>query len=192
MFGAQLPTALLNLSSDIKASNILLGIEDESILEDFEDGVERDPSPPKVSEDRTIYCSRQLGRPKSYGYPVLCDFGEARIGDIEHNDDIQPEVYRAPEVILEMNWTYSVDIWNVGVMVRLRLYDPQPSHVLIDLCVQIWDLFENRHLFDGMDKSTQEYSNLHHLAEMVALMGPPPTDFLRRSGIYTEYFSEQG
>jgi hypothetical protein len=30
---------------------------------------------------------------------------------------IQPNVYRAPEIILDILWTYSVDIWNVGCMV---------------------------------------------------------------------------
>ena len=117
IFGAEVPNALLTCSLDIKASNILLGIEDQSILEDFEEAEKRDPSSIKAGEDRTIYRSRRLGRPKTYGYPVLCDFGEARIGTTEHDDDIQPEVYRAPEVILEMKWTYSVDMWNVGVMV---------------------------------------------------------------------------
>lgn len=31
---------------------------------------------------------------------------------------IQPNIYRPPEVILKAPWTYSVDIWNVGCMVR--------------------------------------------------------------------------
>lgn len=29
-----------------------------------------------------------------------------------------PDIYRAPEVILNMNWDYKVDIWNVGMVVR--------------------------------------------------------------------------
>lgn len=36
---------------------------------------------------------------------------------LEHREDIQPDVYRSPEVILDIPWTYSVDIWNVGCMV---------------------------------------------------------------------------
>ena len=31
---------------------------------------------------------------------------------------IQAEVYRAPEVILDVGFTYSEDIWSLGVMVR--------------------------------------------------------------------------
>lgn len=28
-----------------------------------------------------------------------------------------PDIYRAPEVILNMSWDYKVDIWNVGMVV---------------------------------------------------------------------------
>lgn len=48
--------------------------------------------------------------------PLLSDFGEARLGDV-HNGLIQPDIYRAPEVILGMSWTSKVDIWNVGALV---------------------------------------------------------------------------
>ena len=102
---------------DIKASNIMSEIEDESILADFETAESNSPSAKVIRHDRTIYASRKLGLPKTFGPPVLCDFGAARFGDEVNNDDIQPEVYRAPEVILEMDWSYPVDIWNVGVMV---------------------------------------------------------------------------
>lgn len=102
---------------DIKASNILSNIEDESIVSKFEDAESNSPGVQVLRHDRTIYSSRKLGLPKTFGPPDLCDFGAARFGDKVNNDDIQPEVYRAPEVILEMNWSYPVDIWNVGVMV---------------------------------------------------------------------------
>jgi len=93
-------------------------IGDESILLDFENAENVTPSKQKATDDRIIYSSRPLGWTRaSFGIPVLCDFGAARDGDVQNNVDIQPEPYRAPEVILEMNWSYSVDIWNVGVLV---------------------------------------------------------------------------
>ncbi|KAM3541538.1 hypothetical protein ARSEF1564_005531 [Beauveria bassiana] len=55
--------------------------------------------------------------PKDLGTPVLCDFGSAVDGGVDHLEDVQPNIYRAPEVILEVPWTYSVDIWNVGCMI---------------------------------------------------------------------------
>lgn len=128
------PRIWLTVNLDIKASNILQEIEDESILVDFEKAEIEAPSRQKVCDDRIIYASRKLSLPKSYGHPVLCDFGEARRGDAENEDDIQPEVYRAPEVILEMKWSYSVDIWNVGVMVSL-LHTGSYLYLLIAIAI---------------------------------------------------------
>lgn len=48
--------------------------------------------------------------PKNLGAPILCDFGSAVMGDEEHSEDIQPDIYRAPEVILQAPWSYSVDM----------------------------------------------------------------------------------
>ena len=90
---------------DINSENIMLTVNDDTILENFEKAEAEDPSPSKVIDDtRTIYSSRKLPRPTGdlWGRPVLCDFGEARIGD-SHSGFIQPELYRAPEVLFEMN-----------------------------------------------------------------------------------------
>lgn len=108
----------LGMLSDIKADNIMFGIADDSVFSDFEENELQDPSPRKELDGRTIYISRELRMPKQLGAPVLCDFGSAVLGDEKHSEDIQPDIYRAPEVILEAPWTYSVDIWNVGCMVR--------------------------------------------------------------------------
>ena len=99
----------------------MLTIEDESILSDFERAEIEEPSPAKVIDNiRTIHGSRTLGLPKNdlWGQPVLCDFGEARIGT-SSKGLIQPELYRAPEVLFDMEWTSSVDIWNVAVLVSI-------------------------------------------------------------------------
>ena len=73
----------------------MLGVEDESVLEAFEAAEAETPSIGKVYPDRIVYRSRKLGRPSVYGRPVICDFGEARSGEVENNDDIQLEIYRA-------------------------------------------------------------------------------------------------
>jgi serine/threonine-protein kinase SRPK3 len=105
--------------SDLQESNVILGLEDKGILEDFERDEWQEPSARKVDGDRVIYQSRQLRLPndKKYGRPILCDFGEARFGEEYYEGDIQPFLYRAPEVILEMRWNSKVDIWSLGVMV---------------------------------------------------------------------------
>lgn len=101
----------------------MLSIDDKSLLLEFERAEVEEPSPTKViDETRTIYGSRKLGLPKDslWGQPVLCDFGEARIGQT-HKGLIQPELYRAPEVLFNMEWNCSVDIWNVAVLVSFPI-----------------------------------------------------------------------
>lgn len=101
---------------DIKMDNIMFGIQDDSVFEKYEESELQHPSPRKVLEDRIIYTSRNLSMPKKWGSPELCDFGSAVVGEIEHTEDIQPDIYRAPEVILQVPWSYEVDIWNTGCM----------------------------------------------------------------------------
>jgi serine/threonine protein kinase len=99
----------------------MLTVEDKSILEDFERAEREEPSPIKVIDNaRIIYGSRKLRLPNNslWGQPVLCDFGEARIGR-SHRGLIQPELYRAPEVLFDMEWSSSVDIWNVATLVSM-------------------------------------------------------------------------
>ncbi|KAE8349567.1 kinase domain protein [Aspergillus coremiiformis] len=159
--------------SDIKASNIMLSIDDDTILTEFEKAEQESPSPRKVVDrNRAVYLSRRLPWAKNglWGQPVLCDLGEARIGKF-HTGNIQPNIYKAPEVLFDMQWSSSADIWNVGVM--------------------IWDIFENKHLFNALDEDCQ-YSPSHHVAEMVAHLGLPPLHFLQRSEETRNVFDENG
>jgi len=109
---------------DLKPDNIMVRLEDKSILErDARDEMEN-PLPRKKCHDRTIYLSRNnYGQPASVtGIVSIIDFGHSVQGDVFNNGCIQAEVYRAPEVILEAGWTYSADIWNLGVMVISFLF----------------------------------------------------------------------
>lgn len=92
-------------------------IEDEAVLQHFEDREVQDPSPRKEVDGRIIYQSRPIMR-SGAGAPILCDFGSAVVDEGEHTEDIQPNAFRAPEVILGVPWTSAVDIWNVACMVR--------------------------------------------------------------------------
>ncbi|KAH0195990.1 kinase-like protein, partial [Aureobasidium melanogenum] len=159
--------------TDIKEANILLGADD-SVLQDFECEQLRNPCPRKELPEGTIYRSRKLNMPRAVGEPVLCDFGSAVPLDdgVEHREDIQPDVYRAPEIILDIPWSYSVDIWNAG-------------------CVA-WDAFEGRRLFNGDDPELGTYRGRAHLAEMIALLGQPPQALLARADLRSKFFSEPG
>lgn len=109
---------------DLKTDNLMLSLEDNTMLVDFSKAGVEQPSPrKKIDESRIIYKSRPFRRPvggKGYGLPVLCDFGEARIGKRhESGPFVQPHIYRAPEVIFEMSWGSVVDIWNLGALVSV-------------------------------------------------------------------------
>lgn len=53
--------------------------------------------------------------------PKIVDFGLAHTGGggepLRH--PIQPPLYHAPEVLLGVPWSYSADIWNLGVLVSV-------------------------------------------------------------------------
>ncbi|KAG6062017.1 hypothetical protein E4U32_002699 [Claviceps aff. humidiphila group G2b] len=159
--------------TDISETNIQFGT-DEAVLSAFEQEELDNPCPRKEADGRTVYVSRLMQAPKKLGAPVLCDFGSAmRLDDgIPRLEDIQPSTYRAPEVILEIPWTSSVDIWNVGCM--------------------IWDTFQGETLFTGHDPELNTYRGRAHLAEMIALLGPPPPSLLARANLRSKFFSDAG
>lgn len=53
-------------------------------------------------------------------------------------------------------------------------------------------MFEGRTLFSGQDPDGKGYSTRAHLAEMIALLGRPPADFIKRGNRSSEFFDEDG
>ena len=60
------------------------------------------------------------------------------------------------------------------------------------LTLEIWDLFEGRTLFSAQDPDGKGYSTRAHLAEMIALLGPPPAEFIKRGKRSPEFFDDDG
>ncbi|KAM3540022.1 hypothetical protein ARSEF1564_007048 [Beauveria bassiana] len=158
--------------TDIKADNIHSELVDKQLFEAFTQAELVTPTPRKYINGFPIYLSRKFGLPRELGNVILSDFGAAVRGDERRNHDAQPNVYRSPEVMLKVRWSYPVDIWNVGVM--------------------IWDLFEGKHLFYGDDPSGEGYLTRAHLAEVIGMLGPPPLDLLQRGARSSEFFTEDG
>ncbi|EGX95812.1 protein kinase [Cordyceps militaris CM01] len=154
--------------TDISPNNILVGATDDTPFSQLEKDEHARPVARKVLPNRTIYMSRPV--PRTNGPLVLSDMGSARFGQETFMGDIMPDVYRAPEVILGMEWSSKVDLWSVGVM--------------------IFDLLEGKPLFHA--KKNGVLDDEQHLAEMVSLMGNPPPKFLRRSTIGARFFDDAG
>ncbi|KAH7329486.1 kinase-like domain-containing protein [Stachybotrys elegans] len=153
--------------TDISPNNILMGVPDPAVFSKIEKAELEHPSARKKLTNRTIYRSQLM--PVTHGKIVICDFGAAKIGD-RHTGDVMPGVYRAPEVIMGMEWDSKIDIWSV--------------------CVMIWNLFEGGNLFHAAKDG--HLNDEQHLAEMVSLMGPPPNEFLERSEMCRKYWDTDG
>ncbi|KAL9117857.1 MAG: hypothetical protein Q9187_005600 [Circinaria calcarea] len=146
-------------------------VPDDSILKEFEQNEWAEPSPRKIDGDHVIYASRPLSLPEEPGNPILCDYGDARFGKSSYSIEVMPDLYRAPEIVLGIPWNEKIDIWAVGLM--------------------IWDLFEGKHMFTDR-LPNRDASSAAHLARMIALLGPPPTDLLQRGAVSGEFFCENG
>ena len=102
----------------------MVKIEDPSILAKDAEDEYKNPLPQKTYQDgRTIYLSRNnYGlTSKTTGMTQITDFDLSVRGDRPNFGCIQAEIYRAPEVFLDAGYSYSADIWNLGVMVCFLL-----------------------------------------------------------------------
>jgi len=102
---------------------------------------------------------------------TLSDYG-AYCGEDEHYDtDFGTRYYRAPEIILCGESSYSVDIWALG-------------------CV-FYELLTGRLLFDP-EKDSKHDRNEHHLSIMNELCGNFPIGFLKKTKHWKKYFDKKG
>ncbi|KAI1920683.1 hypothetical protein LOZ12_005618 [Ophidiomyces ophidiicola] len=158
--------------TDLQARNLLIDIDSPEVFTTFENAELQTPVPRKVLEDRTIYMSRRI--PLTEKFPLITDFGEAHIfGENEKFpwEDVMPDVYRAPEIVLRMPWDTKIDIWSVGMV--------------------CWDLVSSTTLFNARNNERLLDDSIH-IAEMIAIMGPPPKIFLEQSKMGRIWWDEQG
>ncbi|RMJ14693.1 hypothetical protein CDV36_005596 [Fusarium kuroshium] len=165
------------IHTDLKPDNIMVKIEDASIPDrDAKDEYEN-PLPQKHLDGRTIYLSRNNYGPlaKPTGIIQVVDFDlsvRTTPGQI-HTGAIQGEIYRAPEVILNAGYTYSADIWSLGVM--------------------LWDLLQGKALFNpATSNNPDEYDDQTHLGQITALIGPPPKDLLSKGQRTPMFYQNNG
>ncbi|OJD18837.1 CMGC/SRPK protein kinase [Emergomyces pasteurianus Ep9510] len=151
--------------TDLKLDNIMVTFEDSAMLGDIMNShLEQSSMEYKIdSTGRHVYrCHNDFGPLRGLrSIPKIVDFGLAtRLNG--QNDcgvyPIQPDPYCAPEVLLGCGWKMSADIWNFG----------------------LWDIIQGEELFREVHDKEGRYDAKAHLAEMIALLGPPPPNLIAR------------
>ncbi|XP_029020551.1 dual specificity protein kinase CLK4 isoform X2 [Betta splendens] len=84
----------------------------------------------------------------------IVDFGNATYEHEHHTSVVSTRHYRAPEVILDLGWDHSCDVWSIG-------------------CILI-EYYLGTTLF-------QTHDSKEHLAMMERVLGPIPTDLLQKT-----------
>ncbi|KID74357.1 protein kinase domain protein, partial [Metarhizium brunneum ARSEF 3297] len=154
------------IHTDIKDDNIMITFEHDAVLKNFaarqKDSLQ--PRRTRPGDGRAIYLSQSDFGPLQGRrlLPKLADFNLCFPGveNQGHLSAIQAHRYRAPEVLLGCPWSYSVDIWNLGLL--------------------MWNLLEDISLFERPAGDDGEYDAHVHLAQMVSLLGDPPKLVIER------------
>ncbi|PGH36283.1 CMGC/SRPK protein kinase [[Emmonsia] crescens] len=158
--------------TDISPQNVLMQIENDTSLKDVEDQESQNPSIPAIMGDTVIYKSQPTILELS-GHPILTDFGQMRlVKGCTNQDWWMPDLYRAPEVLLQLPWGFPVDIWSIGVMTL--------------------ELLEGKNLFDPIDHVHGQYVLPLALAQYIGYLGPPPLEIIRHSPLFSTYFDPEG
>ena len=97
----------------------MLSITDQAMLYEAVKEEWSSPTPYKIRGDYELHFSASFGLPDD-GLPIISDFGDAQFGDPPFCEDVMPDLYRAPEIILRIAWDEKIDIWAFGLMVRIR------------------------------------------------------------------------
>ncbi|KAI1123234.1 kinase domain protein [Nemania abortiva] len=169
-----LHTECLLIHTDIKDDNIMVTVEHDSVLSDFASAQEKISHPRHIHKEdgRVTFLSQNDFGPLR-GSRLLPELGDFNLafpglgGGLGHLSPIQSHRYRAPEVLLGTPWTYSADIWNLGLL--------------------LWNLLEGLTLFDRPAGEDGEYDAHVHLAKMISLLGHPPNDLITREKLYRSH-----
>ncbi|KAK2809539.1 hypothetical protein FQN50_003807 [Emmonsiellopsis sp. PD_5] len=158
--------------TDISPQNVLMQLDDDTSLKDVEDQESQEPSVPVIMGDTAFYKSRPTMLELS-GHPILTDFGQMRLVEGRTNQDWwMSDLYRAPEVVLQLPWGFAVDIWSIGVMTL--------------------ELLEGKNLFDPIDRVRGQYVLPLALAQYIGYLGPPPLEIILQSPLFSTYFDAEG
>ena len=101
----------------------------------------------------------------------ICDLGNACWSNHHFKNNIQTRQYRAPEVLLGINYNESVDIWSLGCMV--------------------FELATGDFLFEPR-KGKKYTKDDDHLAQIIELVGKMPKNFALSGSNSLKFFNKNG
>ncbi|KAL8689619.1 MAG: hypothetical protein Q9218_004745 [Villophora microphyllina] len=84
----------------------------------------------------------------------------------------QSHYTRAPEVELGAEWSYAIDIWALGLLLK--------------------EYLEGDTLFKSLGAESHEEMARMRFAQTIALIGPAPKELLERGSRSREYFNDDG
>ncbi|KAG6315260.1 hypothetical protein E4U22_007998 [Claviceps purpurea] len=154
------------IHTDIKDDNIMVFHMTDSDIKPFAKFCKASAQSKYIRDEdgRVTYLSHdEIIGSRGKPWPRLADFNTCfplLPDDLCHTAPIQSHLYRAPEVLLGLPWSYKVDIWNLGLM--------------------MWNLVQDTDLFEKPIGDDGEYDAHVHLAQMATRMGAPPRLLIER------------
>ncbi|KAK3113767.1 hypothetical protein LTR53_008600 [Teratosphaeriaceae sp. CCFEE 6253] len=159
------------IHTDISPANVLTKAEDDTDFQLIEAAESQHPDTPVLDGEYPVYRSREAPT-VVVGYPYLTDFGTARLADPINTGWCMPDLYRAPEILLGLPWSFPVDVWSIGVITL--------------------QLLEGRNVFYATDPRDRKYVLPLALAQYISYMGLPPPEMIQKSPSCQRYFDENG
>ncbi|KAH7921680.1 kinase-like protein [Leucogyrophana mollusca] len=168
--------------TDVKPDNVLVSVAqaeedigrllEESPSTSYEPRIEPDLSPDPIITVKSQPLPNLGLRPDMSNLSVcLIDYGQSTpVGKVPE-EQVQPVLLRAPEVILGHPWSTPIDIWSVGCLVFEYLIGTA--------------LFQ---LYESSSVSLED----SHLQRILEVIGPFPTSFLEACPRQSEFFDQEG
>jgi serine/threonine-protein kinase SRPK3 len=143
-------------------------VSTEHVRESVKKAAEKRSSVPSVTHDRIRELDLFSHESASF---KIADLGNACWVDRHFSEEIQTRQYRSPEVLIGSGYDTSADIWSLACMV--------------------FELVTGDYLFDP--KGSDEYPrDEDHLALMIELLGPIPSEMIAQGKRSATFFNRRG
>ncbi|KAK3072464.1 hypothetical protein LTR53_006750 [Teratosphaeriaceae sp. CCFEE 6253] len=153
--------------TDVSPANVLTKAEDDTDFRLIEEAESRHPDIPILDGEYPVYQSREAPT-LAIGYPHLTNFGTARSAGPINTGWCMPDLYRAPEILLGVTWSFPVDVWSIGVT-----------------------LLEGKNFVHPFDPRDGKYVFPLVLSQYISFLGLPPPEMLQ-SSMCQRYFDHYG